>query len=328
MQLVLRVAAGVIAGYLLICLLFGMYVSQAPDSFDVKAFAQIQAQQSGQKQVVGFTTATTIQAVATTLLDKPGGYLANDVAPPGIWLDNMPAFEEGVVMQLRDIALALRNDWSRSQSQSTEDVDLQEVQGHFQIDTRSWVFPSAEDEYGEAVKHIISYRTRLTDNNAMDAQFYARADNLAEWLSLVQKRLGALTQSLSQSVDKRQLNIDLAGDASAQQSTPTPSEQTLQTSWFERDNVFYEARGQSWALMHLLRAAQVDFADVLTNKNAMVSVENIIRELEPTQDTVWSPMILNGDGFGFVANHSLVMASYLARANAAIIQLQDLLQRG
>jgi hypothetical protein len=39
-------------------------------------------------------------------------------------------------------------------------------------------------------------------------------------------------------------------------------------------------------------------------------------------------MILNGKGFGVLANHSLVMASYISRANAAIIDLRDLLTRG
>ena len=35
-----------------------------------------------------------------------------------------------------------------------------------------------------------------------------------------------------------------------------------------------------------------------------------------------------GKGFGFVANHSLVMASYISRANAAVIDLKSLLERG
>jgi hypothetical protein len=39
-------------------------------------------------------------------------------------------------------------------------------------------------------------------------------------------------------------------------------------------------------------------------------------------------MILNGDGLGLLANHSLVMASYIARANAAIIDLRALLAQG
>ena len=39
-------------------------------------------------------------------------------------------------------------------------------------------------------------------------------------------------------------------------------------------------------------------------------------------------MILNGAGFGIFANHSLVMANYLSRANAAVIDLRRLLQQG
>ena len=84
----------------------------------------------------------------------------------------------------------------------------------------------------------------------------------------------------------------------------------------------------AFALIHFLKAAEVDFADVLEKKNATVSLRQIIRELEATQQTVWSPVILNGSGFGIWANHSLVMASYLSRANAALIDLRELLAQG
>jgi hypothetical protein len=102
----------------------------------------------------------------------------------------------------------------------------------------------------------------------------------------------------------------------------------VKTPWLEIDDVFYEARGATWALIQFLSAVEVDFADVLAKKNATASLQQIIRELETTQETIWSPMILNGGGFGFVANHSLVMASYISRANAAIIDLRELLSQG
>ena len=68
--------------------------------------------------------------------------------------------------------------------------------------------------------------------------------------------------------------------------------------------------------------------DVLAKKNATVSLRQIIRELESAQAPVWSPVILNGSGFGLWANHSLVMASYISRANAALIDLRELLAQG
>ena len=127
---------------------------------------------------------------------------------------------------------------------------------------------------------------------------------------------------------QRRLNIDLAGDESATQSTAAPEEMVVQTPWTEIDDVFFAARGSSWALIHFLKAAEVDFAEVLEKKNARVSLQQIIRELEPTQQTIWSPFILNGDGLGLLANHSLVMASYISRANAAITDLRSLLTQG
>jgi hypothetical protein len=39
-------------------------------------------------------------------------------------------------------------------------------------------------------------------------------------------------------------------------------------------------------------------------------------------------MILNGTPFGFFGNHSLVMANYVSRANAAIQDLRKVLERG
>ena len=80
--------------------------------------------------------------------------------------------------------------------------------------------------------------------------------------------------------------------------------------------------------MHMLKAMEIDFADVLDKKAARVSLQQIIRELEGTQATLWSPIILNGEGLGLLANHSLVMASYVSRANAAIIDLRNLLVKG
>jgi hypothetical protein len=102
----------------------------------------------------------------------------------------------------------------------------------------------------------------------------------------------------------------------------------VKTPWTEIDDVFYEARGAAWALVHFLKAVERDFEPVLQKKNALISLRQIIRELESTQDPIWSPMILNGSGFGLFANHSLVMASYISRANASLIDLRDLLQQG
>lgn len=283
---------------------------------------------ASQHSVAGSAITSSLINVVDTLLAKPGGLLSNDIMPPGLLLDNIPSWEYGVIIQVRDLSKAMREAFSRSQSQSTEDKDLALAEPRFNFDHDSWMLPASEKEYSDGRHHLQSYLDRLLDDDEYNAQFYARSDNLRYWLSTVETRLGSLSQRLSASVGQKRINIDLAGDSAASQSTPTPSEVLVKTSWTELDDVFYEARGTSWALVHFLKAAQVDFADVLAKKNARVSLQQIIRELEATQKPLRSPMVLNGSGFGLLANHSLTMASYISRANAAIIDLRELLSQG
>ena len=318
----------VITLYLLVTVGLGIYWSIAPEQYNVRERADQYAAQDGVSVVTGSVTTAALMSVMETLLDKPGGYLHNDRLPPGVWLDNMPNWEYGALIQARDLSRAMREVFSRSQSQSKEDVDLAEAEPLFNFQSNRWMLPSSESQYRAGLKYFRSYFVRLADKGQQEAQFYARADNLRYWLSTVNSRLGSLSQRLSASVGKRRINTDLAGEGSASQSTDTPEEMTVQTPWTEIDDVFYEARGTAWTLIHFLKAIEHDFADVLADKNARVSLKQIIRELEGTQETVWSPVILNGTGFGLFANHSLVMASYISRANAAIIDLRDLIAQG
>jgi len=313
--------------YAAVVLVLGLYWSLAPAPFDVMDNTR-RYTSSDTDPVTGAVTTAALLGVVGTLLDKPGGFLRNDRFPPGLYLDNMPNWEYGALIQSRDLARALREVLSRSQSQSKEDEDLAVAEPRLNFQSDSWLLPASETKYREAMRYIEAYLERLGDPANPNAQFYARADNLREYLAVINTRLGSLSQRLSASVAERRVNTDLAGDQSATQATNAPSEVDVQTPWTEIDDVFYESRGAAWALMHFLKAAEVDFADVLEDKNAQVSLRQIIRELEGTQAVVWSPFILNGTGFGLLANHSLVMASYISRANAAIIDLRDLLAQG
>lgn len=323
-----RLAVASFVVYLLACVPVGIYWSLTPDSFDPVVLAEQDAEVKGVQVTTGYTTIYTLDQLVSTLLTKPGGYITNDRLPPGLALDNIKHWEFGVLVQVRDLSRALRKDLSRSQSQSVEYSALTVAEPQFNFDSNSWWLPSTESQYQDGRVALAEYWADLGDPSKGEAQFYARADNLSTWLADVQTRLGSLSQRLSASVGQERINTDLAGDVAAVQSTVTESVQLIKTPWLEIDDVFYEARGASWALLHMLKAVEKDFAPVLEKKNALISVKQIIRELEATQDTVWSPVVLNGGGFGLFANHSLVMANYISRANAAVIDLRELLDRG
>lgn len=274
-----------------------VYWSIEPARFDVVQNAKQQAQLRNEKPVTGYVTTSTLITVSDTLLTKSGGYLSNDVLPPSVIMDNMPAWEYGALEMVRDLALSMRKDFSRSQSQSTEHEALKKAQPQFNISSEAWAWPSAEGEYQKGIDYLLVYRSQIANQHERDSQFYSRADNLRSWLKEAEKRLGSLSQRLSASVGQDKVNTDLAGNSSNTQATYTPLQQQVKTSWWEIDDVFYESRGATWALLHFLQAVEYDFAEVLDKKNARVSLQQIIRELEATQETVWSPMIsqtLNG----------------------------------
>ncbi|HDZ56996.1 MAG TPA: DUF2333 family protein [Pseudomonas xinjiangensis] len=300
------VVAAVVIGVLVVCLILGWYWSREPDL--VRLVPEPSAETS---LIEGSTTSRTVHQLMSTLLNKPGGFLSNDILPPGVWLDNMPNWEFGVLVQIRDMTRAMRRDMARSQSQSSEDPSLAVAEPRFNFDNTSWALPASESEYRGGMEALADYIRRLERG---DAEFYARADNLASWIGDVSTRLGSFSQRLSASVGR----AEVTEQGRAYKRTP----------WLEIDDVFYEARGSAWALVHLLRAVEHDYADVLERKNALVSLQQIIRDLEATQRPMHSPMVFNGSGFGVLANHSLVMANYLSRANAALIDLRKLLEQG
>jgi hypothetical protein len=309
----------------------GSWWSFQPGKFDVVDNMQARIGEQG-RAVPGAATVATVIKVADTLLHKPGGYLHNDMIPPGAFMDNTPSWEYGMLTELRDSVRVLRNDFSRSQTQSIENEDLKHADSEFNFDAEAWFLPSAEEQYKQGLTALQSYLDGLVSGDSR-ARFYARADNLRAYLMVVEKRLGSYGQRLSASVGDVELVAALSagtgmvppGDEAGQGSQ---SQGANRTSWNEIDDIFFEARGYSWALLHMMKAIAIDFAPVLKQKNAEVSMQQIIRDLEYATMRKWSPVVLNGHGFGVLANHSLVLASYMSRANAAVLDLRVLMERG
>jgi hypothetical protein len=298
-----------------------LYWSRQPALVDVQQLLARQLPASAADPRPGAAFVATSIFVADTLLHKPGGFLHNDRLPPGAFMSNMPSWECGVVMALRDATQALRNEFTRAQSQSREELNVKRADLQFAIDPKSWMMPAAEDEYQKGLGALELYLTDLGQGSASAGErFFPRADNLAAYLALVEKRLGNFGVRLSESV----INAGLAAPLADEGSLASQPDETGP----DVDEVFYCARGYSWALLHFMRAIEIDFAPVLTGKNAEVTVRRIIRDLEGAVKPMRSVVVLNGQGFGLMANHSLVIASYVSRVNAAIMDLKLLLLQG
>ncbi|WP_046080177.1 DUF2333 family protein [Halomonas sp. HG01] len=237
-----------------------------------------------------------LSGLVGTLLDKPGGYLRNDLAPPGVWLDNMPAWELGVLGQAR---------WM-SQSLPTiaggDAAALDAARTALEGDADDWFYPSTERRLEQARAALDGYRQTLGGGQAA---FAADGQGIAAWLNGVSRGLDDMGRRLSASVGSPEA---LAGLDLDTEGLPT------ETPWYRLDNVFFEARGQAWALHRLLVAMHRDQAERIEAAGLTMRWEALLAELELSQRRLWSPVILNGSGFGLFANHSLVMAHHVLRA--------------
>jgi len=301
-------------------IVLGGYWSIEPDPFDVVEEAKNRQQEDHIDNLpVGYVYANTLAHIAETLLYKPGGYITNDVGVPGVYLDNITSWEYGALVMLRDATSALRNHLARSQSQSAEDPDLANAEPYFYYERNSWALPSSESEYQKGIDSLHKYMVRLADpSHKNPGHFYSRADNLWQYVEIIIKRLGGVSTQLSASTDRYEA-YDIKLEKSAAIS---------QTSWLMLDNVFWQARGSCWALLHILKAIRHDFRLILEDKRAMETVNIMIHEMENALAPITSPVILNGNGYGIFANYSLAMASYVSRANAAALDLRDVMNRG
>ncbi|MBE0436834.1 MAG: DUF2333 family protein, partial [Methylomicrobium sp.] len=243
-------------------------------------------------------------------------------------------WELGALVILRDATTALRNHFSRDQSQSAEDPDLAIAEPYFYYERNSWALPSTEAEYQKGIDALHNYMIRLHKPPGKKvARFYSRADNLWQYTEIVIKRLGNLSVRLSASTEKtyiRDMTVQqtLNPEADKLRQEHLSTEPLEQTPWLLVDDMFWEARGSAWALLHVLKAIEHDFRGILISKRAMNTVDIMIRALESSLQPIMSPVILNGSGYGLFANYSLTMANYIARCNAAALDLRDILNRG
>ncbi|MDD4905594.1 MAG: DUF2333 family protein, partial [Methylobacter tundripaludum] len=118
---------GVFTLIVVIILIFlGAWWGREPDQFNVldEAVKRAEETHATESMPVGYVYTNTLAHIAEVLLHKSGGYITNDVAPPGVFLDNISNWEYGALVMLRDATSALRNHFARDQSQSAEDPDL------------------------------------------------------------------------------------------------------------------------------------------------------------------------------------------------------------
>lgn len=294
--------------YLAVTLALGVWWSRTPAVHSVEQVPmERRGEAGGEPAARGAVTVATLASIVETLYDKPGGYLRNDRLPPGVWLDNMPSWERGVLQQAKDLARALPS------MHAGEDAELEAAIRGLAGDGLDWYRPATETHLAEAVAAM---DRQLAAMSGEQAEGFTPGAGLHRWLADVGERLDDLGLRLASGAGDHQLLRELAIDTEALPAS---------TPWYRVDDVFFEARGTGWALVQMLEGVQRDQADVLADAGVEGRWERLRAELARTQRRLWSPVVMSGTGFGPFANHALVMALHVSRARELVEEIGETL---
>lgn len=325
-----RIPLRVGTGLLIIGTAISIYWSLFPGTFNVDDVAreralQYEHREPDQPLPRGYRTTSVIIHLADQLFTKPGDYLSNDWNPMSRIPDNMRNWEYGYVTQLRIMVQGLRYELSRSGPQSQEHPQLRNAEALFNFKHDSLVLPSTESQYQEGIRSLESYLDDLNAATSEAKYFAARQDMVIRWLERQKVMLGNYTAQLQRNVGPSTYDVGvLTQDVMNMEPFLEAAKEDPDEvhGFFERDDVFYQVRGGAYVMYHVMLAMRTDCEDLFNSSKAMGIVNRVLNELENANNPMRSPMVLNGKEFGFMQNHSMVMAAHLAKAHLAVQELQ------
>jgi hypothetical protein len=306
----------------------GIYMNLMPEPFDVSRAAMARALRSGhiadgEALPNGYTTVATLAELGELMLTKKGGLMSNDWNPVSRITDNMRNWEKGAMVQIRIMVQGLRFDLTRIGPQSMEHPELAEADPLFNFKETSLIVPSSERQYRDANRLLNQYLKRMSVKGANPGEFFApRQDQVIPFIRRQSNILGSYTTLLQQNVRIPTHNTNILSSEDNVLNTIK-----VNSPW-KRDDVFYEVRGGVFVTYHMMLALRKDAEGLLNGSDAMGIMNRVINELEGANQPMICPVVLNGNEFGFFANHSLVLASHVARAHLALRELQQQLSGG
>ena len=251
-------------------------------------------------------------AVAADLIDREINthrWVANDpFFMPGSLLDNMPEFQQGIVAAISRFGLELTDQIGRTRGSSQADPDLDRAAGLLRYPGTIWIFDfrtswaptaSSEQQYRRAMAALRSYNERLGQGQAV---FEPRADNLLATLDRIAADVGSSSAAIDQKLKVAGFGPD-----------------------FTADNLFYANKGRLYAYYLLLREFQVDFANVIGERQLGGAWTQTLESFRAAA-TLQPWVVVNGAPDGqLLPSHLAAQGFFLLRARTQLREISNIL---
>jgi Uncharacterized protein conserved in bacteria (DUF2333) len=257
----------------------------------------------------GSVTVGMVAAVMAREIDY--GWTPNDPwFYPTAWLDNMPAFQRGLVSGSRQVVLEMRDHVGRTRGSGQTDASLELAYSTLSYPPDYWwmgtqwpfLRASSETSYREAIDALRTYNDRLSRK---DALFERRSDSLYAALDRVALGLGAASATLDKQVS------------------------THSKGWFDSkaDDRFYEVKGQAYASYLILAGLREDYAVLLRQRELQNIWAEMMRSLQEL--IAIDPLyVSNGEPGGLlIKNHLTEQGFYLLRVRTQLREITSVLEK-
>jgi hypothetical protein len=209
--------------------------------------------------------------------------------------DNVNNVQLGVLEVTRRTVVQMAERISRTGYNDSFDRNLENAMNWLMIKPGSYWFPSPETKYKESLSELDNYKQNLLNKKAY---FHTRSENLIPLLAAFEDLLGSCDTNL----------------------VKTKESDGSKVGFTKADDYFYYAKGVSSAMGTILESVSIDFAPILSNRNAAELLHKAINScrLASSLDP-W--VVTNGTLDGILANHRANMAAPVSHARYYLGQL-------
>jgi hypothetical protein len=246
--------------------------------------------------------------ISSMILYKLGLFgLSWDSTP---FFDNKASFQRGVNQAIRRTSVELVDTLGRVRGTSQIDQALQDARGSMQFDEYTWYFglnpfgpkTPTPSFYRSAARDLRDFNDRLANCSAV---FDARADNLIQFVDRIANDIGATSAIL-----RERSELHNGG-------------------WFDTraDDRFWFAFGQLYGYYGIIKAARVDFDDVITQRGLTTLWETTENQFESAL-RIQPAIISNGREDGWIMpTHLATMGFYVLRVRSNLVEVRQVLDR-
>ncbi|MBC2713957.1 MAG: DUF2333 family protein [Desulfobacteraceae bacterium] len=214
------------------------------------------------------------------------GWRPNDLIK---FTDNVNEYQLGVLEVTRRTTTRLTENISRTGSTAVINKHLERAMNSLMIRADRYLFPSAENQYRQAIENLNRYKEQLIRN---EASFYTRTDNLIPLLQSLVELVGSCDEKLVKRTEDNGEPV----------------------STFAADNYYYYSKGVASALLPILHAIEYDFSQVLETRSGSEILHHAIESCHHAAEMKPWLFVTEGNLNGIIANHRANMATAISHA--------------